>query len=75
MSNGSNTAYVMCIDNDGYTVSLEVRRIYLCKPDPDAAEQGLLRVVDDTGEDYLYPKELFEPVTMSEAVRAARRVR
>lgn len=72
---GSNSGYVMCIDNDGYSVSLEVRRIYRCRPDTNAAEQGLLRVVDDTGEDYLYPKELFEPVTMSAAARAARRTR
>jgi hypothetical protein len=57
----SNPEFVICVDNGGYPVSLEVRGVYRCKVDTRAAENGLLRVVDETGEDYLYRKEMFEP--------------
>ena len=72
---GNDLGFVMCIDNGGYPVSLEVRRIYRCKADAGAAERGLLRVIDETGDDYLYPKEMFEPVTMSATARSSRRRR
>ena len=47
---------VVCIDNDGYPASLERRKIYVALRDPAAEKHGLLRVVDESGEDYLYPK-------------------
>ena len=50
---------VICLKNDGYEVSLERRKIYLTIPDETAAKLRLLRVIDESGEDYLYPAEYF----------------
>ena len=49
---------VICIDNSGYEVSLERRKIYLSIPDARAEKLGQLRVIDESGEDYLYPRSL-----------------
>jgi hypothetical protein len=48
--------FLICVDNKGYTVSLEKRKIYLALPDTDALKHGQVRVIDESGEDYLYPK-------------------
>ena len=61
------TQFVVCIKNDGYEVSLETRKIYVVKPDATAEEQALVRIVDESGEDYLYPRELFQPISLSPA--------
>ena len=53
---------VVCVDNDGYAVSLEKRKIYVALRDTAAEKHGMLRIVDESGEDYLYPKTLFAPV-------------
>ncbi len=47
---------VVCIDNDGYAASLEKRKIYLALRDAGAEKLSMLRIVDESGEDYLYPK-------------------
>lgn len=44
---------VVCVRNDGYAVSLECRKIYVALPDSVAARHGLIRVVDESGDDYL----------------------
>jgi TPP-dependent pyruvate/acetoin dehydrogenase alpha subunit len=62
---------VVCIDNEGYAVSLEKRKIYIALRDAAAAKHGLLRVVDESGEDYLYPKKSFRPIALPLAVRRA----
>jgi hypothetical protein len=62
---------VVCIDNDGYAASLEKRKIYLALPDTDAGKHGLLRIVDESGEDYLYPKAFFRPIVLPQGVRKA----
>jgi hypothetical protein len=51
--------FVVCIGNDGCAVSLERRKIYVSIPDRVAEKHGLLRVVDESGNDYLYPKTSF----------------
>jgi hypothetical protein len=56
------TRFVVCIKNDGYAASLEVRKIYEVIPDARAAEHQLIRVVDESGEDYLYPADYFTPI-------------
>lgn len=56
------SSYVLCIDDGGYPESLEVRKIYITLPDERAAEDEYIRVVDETGEDYLYPASLFVPI-------------
>lgn len=58
------TQYVLCVDNEGYPVSLERMKLYEALPD-DRSERGLLRVIDESGEDYLYPASRFIPLTIS----------
>jgi hypothetical protein len=62
---------VVCIDNDGYPASLEKRKIYISLSDPAAGKQGLIRVVDESGEDYLYPETFFRPIDVPQSVRKA----
>jgi hypothetical protein len=52
---------VVCTDNKGYAVSLKKRKIYIALRDAAAEKHGLLRVVDESGEDYLYPKKVVSP--------------
>jgi hypothetical protein len=56
--------FVICINNDDYPASLETRKIYEALPDPDAEKHGQIRVVDESGEDYLYPGGHFIPVDL-----------
>ena len=66
---------VVCIDNDGYPASLEKRKLYVALRDTEAEKQGLLRIIDESGDDYLYPKTLFRlivlPLSVKRAVLAA----
>jgi hypothetical protein len=62
---------VVCIDNVGYPASLEKRKIYFAFSDSEAEQHGLLRVVDESGEDYLYPKALFRPIALPTAIKKA----
>jgi prevent-host-death family protein len=62
---------VVCIDNEGYATSLEKRKIYIALRDAAAEKHGLLRIVDETGEDYLYPKKSFRPIALPLAVKRA----
>jgi len=57
--------FVICIDNHGYEVSLEMRKLYEVMADADAEKHGQIRVIDESGEDYLYPATLFDRVTLS----------
>jgi hypothetical protein len=61
--------FVFCIDNRGYEFSLTVGRIYRQLPDLTAEHSGMLRVVDNEGEDYLYGEQLFIPVETTAKVR------
>ncbi len=63
--------FVICIDNDGYAVSLERRKIYVTLSDLSAEKNGLTRVIDESGDDYLYPKQLFRPIMLPEPVKKA----
>jgi hypothetical protein len=63
--------FVICVDNAGYEVSLERRKIYVSIPDARAEKLGQLRVIDESGEDYLYPKESFVAVALPQPVRRA----
>jgi len=62
--------YVMCIRNEGAD-DLEVRKVYKVLPDSDAAKHNLLRVIDESGEDYLYPEVLFAAVELPPATKRA----
>jgi hypothetical protein len=63
--------FVVCIDNEGYRASLELRKIYRILPDEMAAKHSLMRVMDESGEDYLYPERFFVPIQLSQAVEEA----
>ena len=63
--------FLLCVKNEGYPASLEVRKVYQARPDPVAASRGFVRVIDESGEDYLYPSGYFEPVDLSEAASRA----
>lgn len=62
---------VICTGNDGYAVSLEKRKIYVAIHDSAAEKLGLLRVIDESGEDFLYPSTSFHPITLPLAVKRA----
>lgn len=59
--------YVLCLRSDGYEASLEPRKVYPTLADTKAASHSLLRVVDESGEDYLYPADFFVPVELPDA--------
>jgi hypothetical protein len=61
---GSVNSYVLCVDNGGYPESLEVRKLYAVLPDERAAANNYIRVIDETGEDYLYPSRYFVPIQL-----------
>jgi hypothetical protein len=66
-----STEFVLCVKDGGYPESLEVRKVYRVLPDTDALSHGLIRVVDESGEDYLYPEDLFVPIEVPTAARPA----
>jgi len=53
---------LICVNNDGYEASLEVRKVYQRLEDERADDLGMVRIVDESGEDYLYSMDLFEPI-------------
>jgi hypothetical protein len=63
--------YVLCIRSGEYPASLEARKVYRVLPDAGAARHHLLRVVDESGEDYLYPADYFVTVELPLAARTA----
>jgi hypothetical protein len=67
----SGKRFVICLKNKGHEVSLERRKIYPVLPDARAAKHGLVRVVDESGEDYLYPQSFFAPIELSLPIRRA----
>jgi hypothetical protein len=62
---------MLCLRNDGYEVSLERRKIYTALPDAEPARHGQVRIIDESGEDYLFPAKYFGPVDLPKAVRRA----
>jgi len=61
--------FVVCVNNRGYPASLELHKIYRALPDEDAAEDGDIRVIDESGEDYLYSAARFVEVDLPQTVR------
>ena len=66
--------FAICVRNDGYPASLEVRKLYQVIADPDAAVHHFIRIIDESGEDYLFPEDFFFPIELSwDAQEALRR--
>ncbi|MGH8123743.1 MAG: hypothetical protein ACREPT_13335 [Rudaea sp.] len=61
--------FVVCISNETYSASLEVRKLYEMLPDDEAAKHGQVRIIDESGEDYLYPQSFFAPVELPSQTR------
>lgn len=70
-SNHDITRHVICVDNAGYEASLEKRKIYRIVTDKNANKENLVRVIDESGEDYLYPAEWFRPIRLTLSIRRA----
>lgn len=62
--------FLLCVDNKGYEASLEVRKLYERLPDREAERHNQVRIVDESGEDYLYPSEFFAPIRLSIQTRS-----
>ena len=63
--------FIICIKNREYEASLELWKVYMTVPDDLAKRQNLLRVIDESGEDYLFPSEYFVPLALPKVVRDA----
>lgn len=63
-------SYAICTEHKGYEASLELRKLYEVIADADAAAHGQLRVIDESGEDYLYPSSYFAVVDLPAAIAA-----
>jgi hypothetical protein len=67
----SGRRFAVCVDNSGYEVSLERNKIYVVLSDKDAEKDGDLRVIDESGEDYLFSAARFVAIDVPAAVRAS----
>jgi len=61
--------FMICIDNQGYEASLEIRKLYEVLPDKTAEKYHRIRVIDESGEDYLYPENFFSPIRLPLATK------
>ena len=61
--------FVVCINNKDYPASLELHKIYRVLPDEDAAVDGDFRIIDESGEDYLYSADRFVPISVPDEVQ------
>lgn len=66
-----DTPYVICVRNRNCRASLELRKLYRRLPDAAAGRHGLVRIVDESGEDYLYPGEYFIAIRLPQAAEKA----
>jgi hypothetical protein len=67
----AETRFVVCVKNKDYAASLELRKLYLVVTDETAAKVHQIRIIDESGEDYLYPKEYFVPVQLPQSAERA----
>jgi hypothetical protein len=63
----SSRSFALCVESGGME-DLEARKLYQILPDREAAREGYIRIVDESGEDYIYPSDLFVPVRLPAAV-------
>ncbi|NUQ62137.1 MAG: hypothetical protein HUU20_06595 [Pirellulales bacterium] len=67
--NAEENRYVICVNNSAYPASLELRKVYRVIPDDVAGTRGFIRVVDESGEDYLYPQNSFVPIEVPQSAQ------
>lgn len=68
MTEETSPQFVVCLKNNGYEASLEPRKIYQVLPDKEAESHKMIRVIDESGEDYLFPASLFSPIALPQAL-------
>jgi hypothetical protein len=68
MSNKTSPQFVVCLRNDGYEASLEPRKIYQVVPDKEAESHNMLRVIDESEEDYLFPASFFASIALPQSL-------
>ncbi len=68
MTTKTSHQFVVCLKNNGYEASLEPRKIYQVLPDKEAESHKMLRVIDESGEDYLFPASLFSPISLPQTL-------
>jgi len=68
MATKASTQFVVCVRNKGYEASLEPRKIYQALSDKEAEGHKMLRVIDESGEDYLFPASLFSPISLPQTL-------
>ena len=71
MMNEQDISFVLCVENEGFEVSLEKRKVYLRLTGEPDIDDRLIRVIDESGEDYLFPSEFFVPIILPKAATAA----
>ena len=71
MSKATTKRFVICVQNEGYSASIERRKIYVMLRDPVAEKHGQLRIVDESGDDYLYPKMFFRSIALPQSIKKA----
>jgi len=71
MSTNGHPRFVICIRNSGYLASLELRKLYEVLDDPVAEKDDMVRVIDESGEDYLFPSDMFVAAPLPTAVEEA----
>jgi hypothetical protein len=71
MASRTQDRFVICIQNEGYLASLELWKVYRVLPDRRAAEDQSVRIIDESGEDYLYDQSWFVPIKLPQAAKEA----
>jgi hypothetical protein len=71
MKKKESVQFAVCLNNEGYKASLEVGKLYRFIPDKEAEAEGLLRVVDESGEDYAFEAKRFHPISLPPPVEKA----
>ena len=69
--NSSTERFAVCVNNHGYLASLDLHKVYRVLPDEVAARDGDLRLIDVSGEDYLFPADYFVPIEVPERLERA----
>ncbi|OYX49394.1 MAG: hypothetical protein B7Y90_07525 [Alphaproteobacteria bacterium 32-64-14] len=64
-------SFGVCVQNEGYPASLELRKIYEVVADTESAKLGYVRIIDESGEDHLYPAKYFAPIDLTPALKRA----
>jgi len=70
-SKAGTARFVLCVRNTGYPASLDLRKVYRLLSDEQTAKHRQVRVVDESGEDYLYPEEYFVPIKLPQSAERA----